>query len=234
MEKMSRENAYEIEFAHGTLERCVEMLLEYQSRGESVYIDYRGHRLYSCDVTMDSAFKEVTGKTKAESDEIVAERRRESKERESRELAEARKKIPTWVEMGSAYIYPERVEEWTRCVDIRANDLYHGTEIDLALNLMQKLESGASIEEVKDIFTGQSVRSANFVRMVRSIMLRFAKRGIEFYEGTAEKELTDEEKRIIEDMKKENARLDEIHRNESGENAPAQINTGEDITAVLD
>lgn len=73
MAEMSRDNARKIEFYGSTLDECVNELLEFQKRGESVFIDFNGHKLYSCDVTVDSAYLEVCGKTKEESDKAIEE-----------------------------------------------------------------------------------------------------------------------------------------------------------------
>ena len=210
MAEMSRDNARKIEFYGSTLEECVNALLKFQNRGESVVVDFNGHQLYSCDVTMDSAYQEITGKTKAEFDKAREEWLKEYEEREAREKSEAKAKIPAWIERGSAYIYPEKMEQWAQCVKTRAGDLYHGMDLDSVLELMEKLESGASMEEVKEIFDGQGHSGAS-AGMVRSMMFHFAKRGPEFYESTAWRELSDEDKKAIADKKKENAELEALH-----------------------
>ena len=46
------------------LEDIVEALLKAKERGEHYYFDFNGIILHSDTVTMDSAFKEVTGYTK--------------------------------------------------------------------------------------------------------------------------------------------------------------------------
>lgn len=51
---------------HLGLDETVEYLQECKRRGLNVYVDFNGHRLYSCDVTMDSAYMEVVGMTRSE------------------------------------------------------------------------------------------------------------------------------------------------------------------------
>ena len=51
------------------LESVVYLLLAYKADGQHVYCDYNGHRLYSETVSMDSAYKEVSGTTKEERDD---------------------------------------------------------------------------------------------------------------------------------------------------------------------
>lgn len=50
------------------LSNAVMELLEYKERGELVCGDFNGHMLYSDTVTMDSAYLEIVGVTKAEYD----------------------------------------------------------------------------------------------------------------------------------------------------------------------
>lgn len=216
-----------INYRYGnTLESAVKTLEDYKSRGESVVIDFNGHKLYSCDITMDGAYQEVLGQTKAEFDKAQEEWRKEYEERTAREEAEAKAKIPAWIKKGEAFIYPERMEKWAECVEARAGDLYHGMDLDSALELMEKLESGASMEEVKEIFDGQGHSGAS-AGMVRSMMFHFAKRGPEFYESTAWRELSDEDKKAIADKKKENAELDELHKDDSTKEVSAERRTEE-------
>ena len=50
----------------GDLDNAVNYLLAANARGEHVYCDFNGHELHSDNVTMDSAYTEVLGCTKAE------------------------------------------------------------------------------------------------------------------------------------------------------------------------
>ena len=212
--EMTRENAKEINEYMGNIDNAVKRLLEYREKGESVFVNYNGHKLYSCDVTIDSAYMEITGQTKAEYDKAREEWRKEYEARRAKEKAEAQAKIPSWIEQGEKFIYPERMEKWKQCVEDRASDLYDGIDLDSALGLMEKLESGATIEEVKEILEQQGHSGAS-AGIVRNIIFHFSKRGPEFYEGTASKDLSDRDKKVIEDKKKENTVLDKLHNSKN-------------------
>lgn len=83
------ENAKKIELRAGdNLESVVYTLLAEKARGNDVYCEFNGVRLSSVDVTMDSAFKAVTGKTKAEYDEYYKQVMKEAQrgERQSGEI----------------------------------------------------------------------------------------------------------------------------------------------------
>ena len=57
----------------GNIENAVAYLQECKRKGKNVYVDFNGHKLYSSDVTIDSAYMEVVGMTKAEDEAIRAE-----------------------------------------------------------------------------------------------------------------------------------------------------------------
>ena len=222
-----KQNAVQIEFYGSTLDECVESLLKFQKRGESVVVDFNGHKLYSADISMDGAYKEVLGMTKEEHEQKMEEWHKEYEAREAREKAEAEAKIPSWIEKGKSFIYPERMEKWEECVKARAGDLYHGMDLDSALALMEKLDSGATMEEVKEMFDEQGHSGAS-AGMVRSILFHFSKRGPEFYESTAWGELSEEDKKVIEDKKRENAELAELHKTDSTKEIPPERKQAEE------
>lgn len=226
MTEMSRDNARKIEFYGSTLDECVNELLEFQKRGESVFIDFNGHKLYSCDVTVDSAYKEVCGKTKEESDKAIEEylANIEKKEKEAKAKAEA--KIPEWIKRGEGFIYPERAEEWKKCVEAKAASDFYGKDLDEAIEIMEKLESGATLDEAKELLYSQN-HFAVWYRVVRNIIFEFAKRGPEFYEHTARGEMSADTREIIEEKKKENAELEALHRDDSTKEVPAERRTEE-------
>lgn len=221
MAEMSRDNARKTEFYGGTLEECVNALLKFQNRGESIVIDFKGHQLYSCDVTMDSAYLEVCGKTKAEYDKEREKLRKEYLEERTREEAEVKAKIPAWIKKGEAFIYPERAEEWKKCVEIRASDLYHGMDLDAAIEIMEKLESGATLDEAKELLDSQYY-SGSLYGIVTSIIFSFSKQGPEFWEHIAHGKLSPEIKMAIANKKKENAELAELHKHDSTKEVSAE------------
>ena len=62
--KMSK-NYREIDFSPGrNIKECVNELLEYKAKGELVFGVFNGHKLYSDTVTMDNAYREITGKNR--------------------------------------------------------------------------------------------------------------------------------------------------------------------------
>jgi hypothetical protein len=195
---------------NGNLESVVYTLLAAKARGEHVYCNFNGHQLHSDSVTMDSAYQEVCGHTKAEYDEILRKRNEEYKRQEEMEKEKATKNIPNWIERGERIIFPERYEDWTRCVKVRSEDLYHGMDLDAALEIMEAIENGASMEEANKIFEDQN-HSGMSAGVVRSMAFHFSSKGPEFLEASAWHEISEEDKKVLEAKKAENVELAARH-----------------------
>lgn len=69
------------------LESVVYLLLAHQADGNHVYCEFNGHRLESDNITMDSAYIEVTGKTKEEFEDEQKRMRQQWEEEEKEEKA---------------------------------------------------------------------------------------------------------------------------------------------------
>ena len=173
-----------------SLEDVVSVLLDAKARGESVYCEFEGHKLHSDNITMDSAFLEVTGLDKEDYD------------REQSKIKRAKENIPVWIKEGEALIFPERHKKWKECVKARAADIYHGQDLDI----MKALDDGASIEEAQDIFNHQSHSSVTD-SFVRNMIFSFSSRGPEFWEATAYGEISPENRELLEAKKQENEEL---------------------------
>lgn len=62
----------QIEFTLGsTIDQAVAKLLEYKKDEQLVYGRFNGVTLYSDEVTMDSAYQEITGQSKEEFDKYI-------------------------------------------------------------------------------------------------------------------------------------------------------------------
>ncbi len=89
--------------------------------------------------------------------------------------------VPTWIERGKKLIYPERYDMWCECVCSCASDLYNGLELINALEVMEALDKGLSLNEVEK-YIDDSHSGASFGKLSK-IVLYFSKRGPEFYKA---------------------------------------------------
>lgn len=149
----------EIELSAGcTIEEAVEELMYYKNKGIKVYGEFNGHKLYSDTVTIDSAYKEITGRTK---EELDIEKKKISEQ--FKKLLEENKgifikKIPFWIEKGRELFSHDKWCVWKEIVPIRANDLYHGFELDCVIEIEEVLnkKTKSSFIHAKEVLEKQN------------------------------------------------------------------------------
>jgi len=168
-----------IEFGFGHLESAVEELTRYKERGELVYGEFNGQKLYSDTDNLDSCFVKVTGKTKAEFDE--AERIRNDEYEQ--ELKRHKESIPEltkeWIAKGNNILDEKYRELWAKCVPIRLDDLYRGMELGNCLEIVDQLNKGCELEKVKVLIENKGHSGMSF-GLVCSMVKSFCDRGNEF------------------------------------------------------
>lgn len=170
----------EIEFSVGcNVESAVNKLLIYKEKGILACGTFNGHTLYSDTVTMDGAYKEITGKTKAELDK-EHEEWRESYEKAEKEHKES---IPSlakeWIAKGRNVLTEDHWEYWDKIVPIRLGDLYHGMELGCCLEIVDKLNDNCTLDEAKTIIENQDHSGMSY-GLVCSMVKTFCDRGQEF------------------------------------------------------
>lgn len=172
-------NYKEIEFGFGNIESAVKELITYKEKGELVYGEFNGQKLYSDIDDVDSAYKKITGKSKAEND---AEQQKWHEEYEAKKKAH-KEAIPEltkeWIEKGKAILDAKYLETWNKCVPIRLGDLYQGMELGACLDIVKELNAGCELEVAKGIIENQGHSGMSF-GLVCSMVRSFCDRGDEF------------------------------------------------------
>ena len=157
----------------------VEILLDYHKNGFKISADFNGTILYSDKVTMDSAYQEVTGRTKEAFDREIEQDNKSYQQ----ELEEHTQRLPQlteeWIEKGHRVLDDKYHRKWEEAVPIRLNDLYRGMELGCCLDVVKILNQGGHLEEAKDKLDnqGHSGMSYSLVRVMVSV---FCDRGVEF------------------------------------------------------
>ena len=169
-----------LEFYYGSISDFVYLLLQYKEKGELVYADFNGHRFYSDTVTMDGAYKEITGKTKAEFDYMVKEQEDAWEEQKREHKASIPKKTKYWREKARGIIKEDKLDHWDEIVPIRLKDLYRGMELGCCLDLAVLLKEGA-FEEAKEMLNNQGHSGMSY-GLVCVMLKEFADNGEEFLE----------------------------------------------------
>ncbi len=169
-----------LDFYYGGIENFVHLLLKHKEKDELVYADFNGHRFYSDKITMDGAYMELTGKTKAEFDAMIKEQH-EAWEKQRREhKASIPEKTEYWRAKGKEILSIDKWEYWDKIVPIRLEDLYEGMELECCLDLVALLKEGA-FEEAKEMLNNQGHSGMSY-GLVCTMLKEFADNGEEFLE----------------------------------------------------
>jgi hypothetical protein len=172
-----KKNYRKIEFSAGkNIESAVK---ELKSHNDLVCGTFNGQTLYSDVDDVDSAYKKITGKTKADFDakmETDNERYKDEERKHKEAIPELTKE---WVEKGKAILAEEYHQLWEECVPIRLGDLYRGMELGACIAIIKELNAGCEIEVAKGIIEGQRHSGMSF-SLVCSMVKSFCNRGAEF------------------------------------------------------
>lgn len=177
MEKKYRE----VDFYFGNLEKAVEELEKHKNKGELVFIEFNGVKLFSDVDDLDSAFVKVTGKTKSEFDELERIRREEYENEERKHKESIPQLTIEWIEKGKSILDEKYHYLWIKCVPIRLKDLYKGMELEMCLDIVKRLNEGCSLDESKEIVESQGHSGMSF-GLICSMVKSFCDRGTEFVE----------------------------------------------------
>ena len=172
---MKKEDAVKYDGWLYTLDNAVKFLIQQREQGNNIYCEFNGHKLYSADVTFDSAYLEVLGMDYAAYQKKEQEWREEYERKEKEEEEAAQAKIPYWKEEGKKYIPQPLWEEWEKCVEIRAGDLYHGIELDSLLDILKAIDEGKAktTDDVEKILDDQN-HSGSSYGIMKSMLKTFS------------------------------------------------------------
>ncbi len=163
-----------------TLDEAVNILIAEREQGRDVFLIFNGHRLFSRNITMESAWLQVVGKTREEhlkEQEELLNRVNFIVEKEKKESVE---NIPKWIQQGSLIIYPEKLEAWKDLVNKIANGWFNGFDLMYALEVMKALDSGVDIDEVKTFLLKKNLDGKLYLSVLH-IVLNFSKKGPEYF-----------------------------------------------------
>lgn len=169
----------ELEMYYVTLHETVGKLLEYKEKGELVFVDFNGHKLYSDTITLDSAYKEVIGMTYSEYNEQLKKWEREREEEERKHKEAIPRLIEEWKQKGREILEENKIEFWDELVPVRLEDLYKGMELGASLDIIKILNNNGTLEEAKKKIIEQNHSGMSF-GLVCSMVHALCSRGEEF------------------------------------------------------
>lgn len=174
-----KNNYREIEFGFGNIDSAVKELTSYKEKGELVFGVFNGQKLYSDIDDLDSAYKKITGKTKAECEEAEKKRSEEYEESERKHKEAIPELTKEWIEKGNNILDEKYRNLWAECVPIRLSDLYEGFELGACLDIVKELNAGCELEVAKGIIEKQGHSGMSF-GLVCAMVKSFCDRGNEF------------------------------------------------------
>jgi len=163
-------------FAGSNIESAIEELSKHD---DLVCIEFNGKTLYSDIDDLDSAYKKITGKTKAECDEANKKWQADYEERKRKHKEAIPQLTIEWIAKGNLILDEKYRELWAKCVPIRLGDLYEGMELGNCLEIVEQLNKGKALEEVKPLIENQGHSGMSF-GLVCSMVKSFCDRGTEF------------------------------------------------------
>lgn len=127
------------------------------------------------------------------------------KEIKGSDAEKAQKNIPTWIKEGNEYIYPELKEDWESRVGECAKDYPYGYDVQIAIDIMKMLNSGATMEDVKKKLEEKNVLTGYTAKKIHTLVLYFAKNGPEFYKYICGDEMGTKQSELFAAIEKRNA-----------------------------
>jgi len=168
-----------VDYIGNDIDSVVRNLLIAKEKGELLSTDFNGHVLYSDTVTLDGAYKEITGKTKVEFDKAQQEWRDDYNRKEEEHKAKIPELSTEWIQKGREVLSETYWELWDKCVPIRLGDLYHGMELGCCLDIVKILNDGGTLNEAKNKIESQDHSGMSY-GLVCSMVKSFCDRGQEF------------------------------------------------------
>lgn len=166
-------------YAGCSVEDAVKELFTYKERGILACLDFNGTILYSDTVTIDEAYKQITGKTKAEFDKTQQDWKKEYEKKEKEHIAKIPELTKKWMQKGREILTENKWYDWDKIIPIRLHDLYHGMELGCCLDIVKILNSNGTFDEAKLKIESQNHSGMSY-SLVCAMIREFCDRGKEF------------------------------------------------------
>lgn len=203
-----KKNSREIPaYAGNSLDKLVLQLENLRRQGKiNCFVNFNGTKLYSIDVTMNSAYKECLGCTRKTWQKKEKKWAEDYKTKTEKLKKYAKENLPLWIEEGKKYTLPAKYESWEKKCISSVNGDYFGLEIKNALEIMKLIEDGVSFGDIK-LKIKQQVHSGMTYSKMMNIILYYAKRGPAFYNFMNKNYMSEFDKKYVSKIKELNKRI---------------------------
>ena len=145
-----------------------DFLMDCRRKGENIFVVYNGKKLYSMTQEMDDWYMLMVGEKKADYDRALQEDREKAEKEEKESIA----KIPARVERGLDLIDINQ-EEWETYVDKKSKGLYLGTQIDIALDVLEAMKE-EGVEKAYQIMKKNDAIGGSGYHAVMGVLSKFS------------------------------------------------------------
>jgi len=127
---------------------------------------------------------------------------------------EDRKRMESIIKRGQKIIFPERADQWEEFVKDSFKDKYVGKDAEGAVEIIEALNKGLSIDEAKKIvekLDKDGINGAAYM-MIRKSVLLFANNGPDFWKSTSKGHMSLRTRWDLFKIRRENTRLMKLHQ----------------------
>lgn len=160
-----------------SIDETISELIKYRNLGEKVYCIFNGKTLHSENITFDSAYMMLFGKTQAE---ITEEMKMEAYDAHKRAIENKNKcmtLIPSFIDRGKKVIFENKYEEWEQFVK---DNIGMPSIIETALLIMEQLDDNFNIELATNILKERI--DVIYPILVTKVVFKFSPYGAHFYQ----------------------------------------------------
>ena len=209
-EQLIKKSASKVKL-YGDLDSVIISLLNYKNEGKNVYVDFNGTPLYSLLDNVDSCYMKITGMNRNDYLNAKARIVDENRKKEQLEKEQKQENIKLWINEGKDLIYPQKFDEWKRCVQARAEGAYKGFDLDNAIKVMKELQSSSNYDKAREIIFNAN-HSGGTYGMAVNIIINFSKKGPEFFEFLEPEESKNPKNaEYLKKIKRENSEFEKIN-----------------------
>jgi len=161
----------------GSIDETINELIKYRDKGEKVYCIFNGHILHSENITFNSAYMMLYGKTQAEISEENKMEEYDAYKRAQDIKNKCLALIPNFIVRGKKVIFEDKYTEWEQFVK---ENIGMPSIIETALLIMEQLDNNFDLEATNKIMLERI--DVIYPILVTKIVFKFSPYGAHFYQ----------------------------------------------------
>ena len=205
-----------------TLDGLINKLYFVKESNDNSIFNFKGKYFYTLFDTEDSCYVKFYGKNKKDYNRYYSYIYRKSKEKtnlsvkdktnaKKEEYKEAVKNISEYKEIGYKMIFPQKKEQWDKCVESNIAGLYDNILED-SIMIMKALDENKNMNYIlKNLYriTNEKGYTGGSWSVMEDIVTKFSKRGPEFYRAT-NKVISEDTEKYLQKLESENKQLEKM------------------------